>query len=120
MCFFFEKVGVLFVGVELRLLTDHLIFCWLLLGFSLVLLYCFEDLVDGLSVVWAVMDNYKGVSNGGVKKIVYTVFVDNLPKEIDKVWLYQLFRGFGHVDDIYFCNKRNSLLMQKTVILFSV
>lgn len=66
------------------------------------------------------MDNCKGVSNGGGKKIVYTVFVDNLPKEIDKVWLYQLFRGFGHVDDIYIPNKRTSLWMQKTVILFAV
>ncbi|KAG5564597.1 hypothetical protein RHGRI_000700 [Rhododendron griersonianum] len=34
-----------------------------------------------------------GGSFRGGKKNVVTVFVDNLPKEMDKVWLHQLFLG---------------------------
>ncbi|KAH7847805.1 hypothetical protein Vadar_030444 [Vaccinium darrowii] len=37
-----------------------------------------------------------------------SVYVDNLPFEMDIVWLSQLFRGFGEVVDVYIPKKRSS------------
>lgn len=37
-----------------------------------------------------------------------SVFVDNLPYEMDSVWLRQLFRPFGDVTDVYIPKKKSS------------
>lgn len=37
-----------------------------------------------------------------------SVYVDNLPFEMDLVWLNQLFRGYGEVVDVFIPKKRSS------------
>ncbi|KAH7847677.1 hypothetical protein Vadar_028828 [Vaccinium darrowii] len=54
------------------------------------------------------MDKHNGGFHGRRKKNVFTVFVDNLPKEMDKIWLHQIFRSYGQVDDIYIPVKRSA------------
>ncbi|KAH7852951.1 hypothetical protein Vadar_031382 [Vaccinium darrowii] len=36
-----------------------------------------------------------------------SVYVDNLPFEMDEVWLRQIFRGYGDVVDVFIPNKRS-------------
>ncbi|GFZ09917.1 hypothetical protein Acr_21g0005160 [Actinidia rufa] len=43
------------------------------------------------------------------KSRVATVFVDNLPKDVWKVWLYNLFSKFGKIQSIYIPNKKSKL-----------
>ena len=38
-----------------------------------------------------------------------TVFVDNLPKDVWKVWLYNLFSKFGKIQSIYIPNKKSKI-----------
>lgn len=54
------------------------------------------------------MERLKGGIHGSRKKDVFTVFVDNLPKEMDKIWLHQIFRSYGQVDEIYIPVKRSA------------
>lgn len=54
------------------------------------------------------MYKYGSENYGGGRKNVITVFVDNLPKEMNKVWLRHIFSDFGKVDDIYIPNKRSA------------
>ncbi|KAH7847765.1 hypothetical protein Vadar_030021 [Vaccinium darrowii] len=51
---------------------------------------------------------YKDISSSNLKCSYVSVFVDNLPFEMDVVWLRQLFRSFGDVVDAYIPNKRSS------------
>ncbi|GFS37612.1 hypothetical protein Acr_00g0053050 [Actinidia rufa] len=43
------------------------------------------------------------------KSRVATVFVDNLPKDVWKVWLYNLFSKFGKIQSIYIPNKKSKI-----------
>ncbi|XP_057472861.1 uncharacterized protein LOC130761391 [Actinidia eriantha] len=43
------------------------------------------------------------------KSRVATVFVDNLPKDVWKVWLYNLFSRFRKIQSIYIPNKKSKL-----------
>ncbi|KAH7847534.1 hypothetical protein Vadar_027263 [Vaccinium darrowii] len=40
--------------------------------------------------------------------VSFSVYVDNLPFEMDEVWLRQIFRSYGDVVDVFIPNKRSS------------
>ncbi|KAH7858718.1 hypothetical protein Vadar_027137 [Vaccinium darrowii] len=40
--------------------------------------------------------------------VSFSVYVDNLPYEMDEVWLRQIFRSYGDVVDVFIPNKRSS------------
>ncbi|KAH7865128.1 hypothetical protein Vadar_002587 [Vaccinium darrowii] len=40
--------------------------------------------------------------------VSFSVYVDNLPYEMDEVWLRQIFKGYGDVVDVFIPNKRSS------------
>ncbi|KAE9444696.1 hypothetical protein C3L33_23406, partial [Rhododendron williamsianum] len=67
--------------------------------------------VDSMSTDWT-LDSKKKASDvlrysRSDKMNVISVYVDNLPYEMDKVWLHQLFRGYSEVVDVYIPNKRS-------------
>lgn len=41
-----------------------------------------------------------------------TVFVDNLPFKIKKIWVYNLFSRFGRINDVFIPDKRSSITKQ--------
>ncbi|KAH7852442.1 hypothetical protein Vadar_024836 [Vaccinium darrowii] len=66
-------------------------------------------------------DRFLGAKNSGateyrysylrldrLKRCSISVYVDNLPYEMDEVWLCQIFRRYGDVVDVYIPNKRSS------------
>ncbi|KAH7834410.1 hypothetical protein Vadar_015680 [Vaccinium darrowii] len=44
---------------------------------------------------------------------MFTLFVDNLPRDMDAEWLRQIFSSFGRVEDVYIPSKRSSTFNTK-------
>ncbi|KAF7152496.1 hypothetical protein RHSIM_Rhsim01G0127900 [Rhododendron simsii] len=44
---------------------------------------------------------------------IFSLFIDNLPKDTRKIWIYNLFSRFGKIRDLYIPNKTSRITGQK-------
>lgn len=53
-----------------------------------------------------------GVSKASFPHMSTTIFVDNLPQHIHKIWVFNLFRKFGKLRDIFIPTKKSKIIGQ--------